>query len=173
MGRKMDQLVYSLENSAIASWLKYSTFAYPVIESIHVIGIAVLVGTLLIVDLRLIGLELPGISIRQISKEALSLTWIGFALALVTGLVLFSEKAGFYLSNFEFLAKMSLILLAGVNMAIFEFITRKSINDWDTSDAPPITVKMAGILSLTFWFFVIVFGRLIGFANEVDPLSAF
>lgn len=166
----MDFLV-SLESSNFAEWLQFSAFAYPVIEATHVIGIALLFGTLLIVDLRLIGMRLMTLSFSNISHATLKWTWLGFALAVVTGLMMFSERATHYVTNTEFLIKMGLLGLAGINMVIFEFLTRRSIGQWDTGSAIPAKVKIAGLLSLAFWFGVIVFGRLIGFAEAYDPLA--
>jgi hypothetical protein len=167
----MDFLV-SLESSAFAEWLQFSAFAYPMIESTHVLGVALLFGTLLIVDLRLVGIRLMSQSISSITHATLKWTWLGFALALVTGLMMFSERATHYITNFEFLSKMGLLGLAGANMLVFEFLTRRSLAAWDTGQPIPGKVKLAGYLSLAFWIGVIIFGRLIGFAEAHDPLAS-
>lgn len=168
----MDFLV-SLENSGLAEWLQYSAYAYPVIESAHVVGVALLFGTLLIVDLRLVGLRLMSQSISSLTHATLKFTWLGFVIAVATGFMMFSERATHYITNFEFLSKMGFLVLAGINMLIFEFLTRRSLADWDEGQPIPGKVKLAGFLSLAFWIGVIVFGRLIGFADANDPLANF
>jgi hypothetical protein len=156
--------VAAVEGSAIAEWLRASLLALPVINAVHVIGVALLFGTIAIVDLRLLGI--PGVqrSFRRTGHELLGMTWLGFALAFVTGLLMFAANATTYMSNAQFFWKMGLLVLAGLNMLWFELVTSRTSLQWDTTPTPP-AARAAGVLSLLLWTAVIVFGRWIGFTK--------
>ena len=160
-------LVQTVKNSGAAEWLRTSVKVLPIINAIHVIGIALLFGTILIVDLRLVGVPSTMRSFGQTAREALWLTWVGFALALVTGALMFAANATTYVSNTAFITKMALLVLAGLNMAIFEVITARRSADWDTGPVP-MAGRIAGTLSIILWLSVIFFGRWIGFTKGYD-----
>jgi hypothetical protein len=95
--------------------------------------------------------------------EVLPVTWTAFALAAITGSLLFSSNAVKYSHNTFFLAKMSLLVLAFVNVVIFHLITARGMEAWDESPRVPAPVRAAGLLSLTVWIAVIACGRWVGF----------
>lgn len=152
-----------LENTAPAQFISGSTWAFPTIESIHVLMLVLVVGSIAIVDLRLLGLASNHRKVSALSDDVLPITWTAFALALITGGLLFSSKATHYLANWPFRFKMALLLAAGVNMALFHVLTYRGVGDWDDLKVTPRAARLAGLLSLTFWVGVVVFGRWIGF----------
>jgi hypothetical protein len=152
-----------IEYSALGQWLAADPLAFPMIESAHVIALVTVFGSILIMDLRMMGFASNASAISKISRETVTLTWIAFVLAAITGSLLFISKASSYMMNPYFLVKMGLIVVAGMNMAWFHLITQKSMDQWDTSAAIPTSVKLAGALSLTLWLMVIFYGRAIGF----------
>ena len=162
-----------MDIAAITSWLQstpaaefiiFSSWAFPLIEAIHVIGIALVFGIIAIVDLRLLGLASNSLRVTEVARDCLHWTWLGFAIAVVTGFLMFMSNATVYLSNGFFLWKMFLLLLAGINMMVFEFITARSISTWDDgTSAVPLAGRLAGFFSLAFWLGVIATGRWIGF----------
>src|SRR6266849_1735660 len=120
-----------------------------------------------------VGLSLPTTARRftEVAGETLRWTWAAFGLAVMTGALLFTTNPVFYFGNFEFRTKMSLLLLAGINMAVFEFHTVRTVALWDVGRSPPAAARLAGTLSLVLWLGVIIFGRLIGFAAREDPFA--
>ena len=167
------ELLVAVASSGLATWINTTRGAFAVVEALHVIATATVFGTILIVDLRLLGLPTTTRRFTAIAGETLRWTWAAFTLAAITGPLLFTTNPVFYFGNFEFRAKMLLLLLAGINMAIFEFHTIKTVALWDIGKPPPASAKIAGALSLVLWLSVIAFGRLIGFAASTtqDPFA--
>lgn len=152
-----------LEYSALGDFLATDPIAFPMIETVHVIALITVFGSILIMDLRMLGLASSGTAISKVSRDTVRLTWVAFVLAAITGTLLFISKASSYMINPYFLTKMSLIVLAGLNMAYFHLVTQKTMDQWDSAADIPMAVKVSGALSLTFWLMVIFFGRAIGF----------
>lgn len=157
------ELFQAIQDSALGVAMRESAFLFPLVESIHVVGLVFVVGSIGMIDLRLIGVSARNHSVTQLSKEILPWTWGAFVVAAITGLLLFSSRAVDYVNNFPFQMKMLLLVLAGLNMLFFHFMTWKSIAHWDREVATPPMAKLAGTLSLLFWIGVVAFGRWIGF----------
>lgn len=137
---------------------------FPKVECVHVIALATVVGTIFLVDTRLIGLTSTRLSFRHISSRLLPWTWAGFILAVITGLLLFSSNAVAYYENGAFRLKLVLMILAAVNMLYFELVTFRNVAAWETSAKPPLAARLAGVLSVVLWCGVIMTGRWIGFS---------
>jgi hypothetical protein len=152
-----------LENSPLGTFIAQSTWAFPTIETAHVFALVIVVGSIAIVDLRLVGVASRGRPVSQLSNDVLPITWTCFGLAVLTGGLLFSSKATHYLENWPFRLKMTLLALAGLNMLVFHFMTYRTVDRWDEADRAPSAARWAGALSLAFWIGVVVFGRWIGF----------
>lgn len=161
-------IVADIEASGLAEWMRGSLKAVPIIEAIHVLAIAIVFGTILVVDLRLLGLPSTRRSFTRVSEEMVRLTWGAFGIAVVTGVLLFIVNATTYYDNTAFRLKLVAILAAGVNMAIFEGVTSKSAAAWDRDTRPPVSARAAGALSITLWTAVIFLGRWIGFTKGYD-----
>ena len=153
----------ALETSPLGDFVASSSWAFPTIESLHVISIVTVVGTVAIMDLRLLGLASRSWTMSQMSRDTLHWTWAAFVLAVITGTLLFISKAHVYAEHPWFIAKMLLIVLAGVNMAIFHMLSWRGVANWDSDRAAPLPGLIAGGLSLTLWLVVIFCGRWIGF----------
>src|SRR4051812_8114496 len=97
-----------LENTAVASFVSQSTWAFPTVETIHVFALVVVVGTIAIVDLRLLNVASRNRPVTQVSNDVLPVTWSAFGLAVLTGGLLFSSKASHYLDNWPFRIKIGL-----------------------------------------------------------------
>jgi hypothetical protein len=158
----------AVEATWISEWLRSSLKALPIVEAIHVVAIATMFGTILIVDLRLLGFPSTSRPYTRVSGELLKWTWGAFALAVVTGLLLFAPNATTYVRNIPLRWKLLFIGLAGINMLVFQLITIKGVAAWDQGkDAPP-PAKAAGALSIGLWTTVIFLGRWIGFTKGYD-----
>jgi hypothetical protein len=169
------ELLEALASSSVGTWVNTTGGAFAVIEAMHVIAITTVFGTISIVDLRLLGLPTTARRFTEVAGDTLKWTWAAFGLAVMTGALLFTTNPVFYFGNFEFRAKMILMLLAGINMAVFEFHTIRSVALWDIGKSPPAAARLAGALSLVLWLSVIAFGRLIGFATRAmqDQFASF
>ncbi len=153
----------SIEYSSLGISIAESLWAFPLIESFHVMALVTVFGTVLIMDLRLLGLASTKVPVTQMSSDTLKWTWIGFVIAAITGTLLFISKASTYMVNPYFLTKMGLMAAAGLNMVIFHFLTYKSVASWDSEKALPTAAKVAGGLSILFWLIIVFCGRAIGF----------
>ena len=151
-----------LENTELAQTIAGSEWIFPTVETLHVIFIVTVVGSIAIVDLRLLGLTGRNQPVTSLSRDTLPITWVAFAGALITGGLLFASKATQYMVNPYFITKISLILLAGINMLVLHFLNWRDVATWDRGQAPA-AVKLAGGISLAFWVVVVFCGRVIGF----------
>jgi hypothetical protein len=152
-----------IEHTAPATAIRESAMLFPLIESIHVIALTFVVGSIFIVDLRLLGVASRNRPVTRLTNEILPWTWGGFTLAAVTGLLLFSSIATRYYGNFPFRVKVVLLILAGLNMLLFHSTTYRSVATWDTDAKPPTAARVAGGVSIAFWVAIVGFGRWIGF----------
>ncbi|HEY4210609.1 MAG TPA: DUF6644 family protein [Steroidobacteraceae bacterium] len=137
---------------------------FPKVECVHVIALATVVGTIFLVDTRLIGMTSTQLTFRHISSRLLPWTWAGFILAAITGFMLFASNSVAYYENGAFRLKLLLMILAALNMLYFELITFRNVATWDTAAKPPFAARLAGVLSLALWCGVIMTGRWIGFS---------
>ena len=153
----------SIEYSSLGIAIAESTWAFPTLETLHVIGLVTVLGTIFIMDLRLLGVASTNVAVTRMTRDTLPWTWGAFVLAAITGSLLFISKASSYMINPYFLVKMSLMAIAGLNMLYFHFVTYKNIAVWDNSAAMPAGVKFAGATSILFWLAIVFCGRAIGF----------
>ena len=152
-----------LQRTAVAVSIRDSLYTFPVLESIHVVGLALVFGTIAILDLRLLGVASTDRPVSRLMADLLKWTWAAFAVTALTGGLMFSTNALVYFHNTFFRAKMILLVLAGLNMLYFHFMTYNTVHKWDDAARAPSAARFAGALSLTFWVGVVVFGRWIGF----------
>ena len=152
-----------LNDTSLAEAIRDSVWIFPAIETVHVIAIALVVGSIMRLDLRLAGLLWRDRPVTEVSGQMLPWTWASFVVAAIFGLLLFASKPFTYLQILFFDVKKFLIVLAGLNMVIFQHVIFKGVTKWDRSPMPPTAVRVAGSLSLAFWLSVLVCGRLIGF----------
>ena len=150
-----------LEGLPLAEHIGF-TWWFPFLESVHVLAIGLVVGTILMVDLRLLGVAALGYAASRMARELLPWTWGAVCIAVVTGFGLFMTRAATYIENPAFETKLVLLLLAGLNMALFQFRTFRGIADWDDAAAPPVAAKVAGGASLLLWIGVVLAGRWVG-----------
>lgn len=152
-----------LESTQLAEFIRESEWVFPAIESVHVITLALVVGTIAIVDLRLLGLASTSRSYAELSREVLPWTWASFAFAAISGSLMFVSQPVGYFGNLAFRIKILLLCLAGTNMLVFEFITGRDTARWRREDPVPLPGKIAASFSLAFWITVVFLGRWIGF----------
>lgn len=150
-----------LEQTAFAVWMRQALWAYPAAEVGHLVGVALLVGSAVALDLRLLGLS-PQLSVRQLAAHVLPWAWRGFALVVATGGAMFAAHASEWWHNPVFPVKMVLVGLAGVNVWAFHRGAYRSVAAWDRG-TPPRAARVAGGVSLAVWVATVACGRLLAY----------
>src|SRR5580658_2835072 len=134
-----------IEASGPATRIRESLFLFPLIESTHVFGLALVFGTIATIDLRLLGVASTARSFKRMASDILKWTWAAFALTALTGTLMFITNAQVYYHNFFFRTKMLLLALTGVNMLAFDLTARRTVDRWDRApSAPPAGRIVAG-----------------------------
>lgn len=151
-------LAAAAEGSALAVWVRSSTWGYPAIESIHIWGLAVLVGTAVAFDLRLLGVS-SRLPVDALARLLLPCARVAFAIAVLSGLVLFSTAATTFAATPLFYVKMAAIAVAVVNTTIFHRGIVQSIDTWNTAPRTPAAARSAAIVSLVAWTCALICGR--------------
>jgi hypothetical protein len=155
----------SLEDSGAAASVRSSLYYFPFLEALHVMALAVVFGTIVIVDLRVLGIASRQRPFTRMSGELLRLTWGAFTVSVLTGSLMFITNARVYAHNTSFQIKMVLLALAGLNMAAFHLTAGRRVADWDRSPRAPRAGRITAAASIALWVAVIVAGRVIGFTT--------
>ena len=158
-----DRFLQWLESTPPAIAISESSWLFPGIESVHVLAIALVVGSITMVDLRLLDINLRERPVGELIAEVLPWTWTSFAVALLSGALLFSSNATKYWGTVPFRAKMLLLTLAGLNMLAYHATIHRSVDLWGRRAPTPRAAKISGGLSLGLWIGVVTMGRWIGF----------
>jgi uncharacterized membrane protein len=164
---QLQELISYFENSALADNIRENDLLFPLIESVHVVSICLVVGSILVVDLRLLGLASLDRSVSRVTRGILPLTWFAFAVAVASGSLMFISNATKYLENGYFIAKLLLIGAAGLNMVIFHAISARNQPQWENQARLPLQARLAGGLSILLWISVVACGRWIGFTMRI------
>ena len=144
--------------------IRESVWLFPTIETVHVLALVLVVGSIMTVDLRLLGLASRERPFSELAGEMLPWTWVAFTVAASAGLLMFSSKALTYYGNIPFRIKMCCLLLAGINMALFHWLGTRHLKTWDRKQ-PPALAKLAGGASLLLWTTIVAAGRWVGFTT--------
>lgn len=149
----------------ISEYVRSATWAYPILEIIHVIGLSMLFGGIVLLDLRLIGMhkELPT---AHLANYILPFVWAGFALNVISGVLLFLSDATTFGVNLAFQIKMGLIFLAGLNALWFQRSLYPALTNPTQATAQPNAIRLSASLSLVVWVLVITAGRMIAYSPD-------
>jgi hypothetical protein len=154
-----------LYDSETGTALRESIFAFPIVEGLHLIGLAFSVGLLFFVDMRLLGVFLPKVAIEDLLHPLRPWILGGFFITLVTGILLFVAAASKIILLDVFFYKLLFIALAGVNALFFEIRWGRRIRAWGVFSELPGGVKFAGAASIFLWSLVVITGRLIPYLS--------
>lgn len=161
-----------LEATGVATRIREGLYLFPVLESIHVLALALVFGTIAVVDLRLLGLASVQRSFTKIGSDILKWTWIAFSVSVVTGALMFMTNAEGYYHNFYFRTKTVLLILAGINMMAFELTAGRTVRRWDNAPSAPMAGKAAAAVSIVLWVGIIFMGRMVGFTTTGKAVVA-
>jgi hypothetical protein len=156
--------------------LHESLYMYPLVETVHVLSLLLFVGTVSFVDLRLLGWVFRELPVSEVTARLIPWTIAGFVIAATTGALLFyAIPVRTYLSVF-FRIKVILLVVAGVNAALFHLYLKRGEVVWDREARLPLRARATGAVSLLSWATVIVMGRMIAynwFDCDTQPQSDF
>ncbi len=155
-----------LEGLGYSSAIRDADWLFPTIETVHVLALTLVVGSIARVDLRLLGITSRQRPVTHVIAEVLPLTWVAFGLAAFSGFLLFSSAAVKYSSDGPFRFKLVLLALAGVNMILFHGVTYRQVSKWDAVARPPAAARVAGAISLLLWIGIVFCGRWVGFTTS-------
>jgi hypothetical protein len=150
------------EASGLGQAMRQWLWLYPAVETAHIAGIALLFGSIAVLDLRLLGFS-RSISVKRLSSHVLPWNAASFALIVPSGLMMFVAHASEFIASPVFALKMGLIFAAGVNAAVFHAGIFRSSANWELDVAPPAAARAAGAVSLALWLCVIACGRLLAY----------
>jgi len=152
-----------LEQTSVGTAIRESLWLFPVIETVHIFGIILLVGGTSILDLRLMGLTFREEPVTKLAKRFLPWAWAGFIIQVTTGLLMFASEATKMYINTAFQIKMLMILAAGVNAFVFHSLAYQSVGKWEKDPVAPLSARIAGLVSILFWFGIVAAGRWIAY----------
>jgi hypothetical protein len=156
----------TLEASGLGQAMRQWLWLYPTVETVHIVGIGLLFGSIAVLDLRLLGFS-RSISVKRLAGHVLPWTAASFLLIVPSGLLMFTAHATEFISSPVFVLKMCLIMAAGLNAAVFHAIAYRTVDVWDADEmrklAPPPSARAAGAISLLLWISVIACGRLLAY----------
>ncbi|MDX7767052.1 hypothetical protein [Aeromonas caviae] len=156
----MEHLLEHLAALPISNWIRASAWAFPLINTGHIFGLALLFGTIAVVDLRLVGFA-RWIGAYQTAALLLPFSMGGFILAVATGLLMFLADPRQYWYNSYFPWKLAFIAAAGTNAGWLHLTCWRTVANWE--DQPPVQARIAGIFSIILWSGAILCGRLMAY----------
>jgi hypothetical protein len=155
-----------IERSALATAMRQELWLYPSVEIVHIWGFVMLVGSIAMLDLRLLGLS-SRVPVRELAGHLLPWTLGALLLIVPSGLMMFIAHATDFVSTPLFFIKMGLILAAGANAALFHTMVFRTADVWDSEEMrplpPPPSARVSAAASLLLWLAVIACGRLLAY----------
>jgi len=152
-----------LSDTPVSVSIRESTWSFPIIESVHVLGLCLFVGFAVMLDLRLLGLTLRSVSVSDVHKKLMPWTWTGAVIMVASGILVFFNDPVRYYNNIFFRIKVVMLVLAVLNAWLFEIGIFRSIKQWDTAVLTPKRARIAGYISLVLWGCIVVAGRMIAY----------
>jgi len=150
-----------MESTAYSQWIVAGLVGWPLMLSAHAVGLAIIVGIMFVLNLRMLGYFKP-IPFATLSG-LMAFGWIGIAMNIFSGFSLFMAQASFYVTSFPFLVKITFIILGIANLYHTQKILKREAVGWDTAGGvPQLSMVLAGS-SLAFWTLAVVGGRLIAY----------
>jgi len=159
----MEDVAHWLESTGVGEAVRVTPYLYPLLESLHIIGIAFMIGSALAVDMRLLGFRRTTVPVTTVTGILLPLSYVGFFVGALTGTGMFIANASAVISSPAAPWKFGLIALAGINILVFHTGAYRSVSSWDLHAHTPIGAKLAAMLSASTWCLVIVAGRFLAY----------
>lgn len=148
--------------SQLGAAMRGDLWLYPLVEVVHIIGFAVLVGSVVMFDMRVLGLS-KNIAVTDLARHLLTWSLAALLLIVPAGLMMFSAHPHDFASNSIFILKLCLIATAGLNAVLFHVGVYRSVDQWNTAVAAPGIAKCQALLSIALWLTVVLCGRLLAY----------
>jgi hypothetical protein len=155
----------AVQQSALAAGVRDSQLLFLAVQALHLVAMALVFGTIVVVDLRLLGMASTTRPFDRVAADIMKWTWAAFALSAVTGALMFITNATVYVHNPYFRVKVVLLVMAGLNVVVFQLTAWRSVERWSSARVAPGLARAAALVSLVVWLAVIVAGRMIGFTE--------
>ncbi len=140
-----------------------SIWAFPIVESVHVLTLCLFLGMATLLDLRLLSFVMRDVPVSDVMSRLLPWTTAGFVLMVISGVLTFLNAPVRYYENIFFRIKIAALLVAGLNAWVFHSGIWLKVSEWDRDAVPPFRARLAGIVSLVVWACVVVAGRMIAY----------
>lgn len=151
----------ALEASGLGLFMRQSAWAYPAANLVHLLGLVLLVGPILLFDLRALGFGSAQVSAATASRLLTPFAFIGAVLAILTGPLLFLADARALATNTLLIVKLALVAAALVNAALFRVLWSPRLGDWDA--VPPVAGRLQALVSIALWLTAASLGRMIAY----------
>jgi hypothetical protein len=146
--------------------MRESAWAFPVALVNHLVGLVLLIGMRLPLDLRLMGWAFDGVPVSQLANRTSPFALVGAIVTVVSGMALFTADPARMATNPWFMFKIAVLAAALVNAWFFHAVLARRIREWDTATDLPVAAQASGHASVLLWILLIVAGRLIAFAGN-------
>jgi hypothetical protein len=161
------QFLHWLSGTNFSIALREVAWAEPVVESVHVLTLTLFLGFSVLLDLRLLGVIFRRRRASEVLAQLNPYLFAGFAVMIVTGVLLFCGDPVSFYSTIFFRVKMIMIVLAGINVLVFNWTVGRRVADWDQNLNTPTGAKVAAVISFMLWVAIIAAGR--GIAYVLPP----
>lgn len=153
--------LYWLESTSLANWVGSSIWGYPIMLTIHSVGLAIVVGLVFMMSIRFLGV-MQGVPVGAM-KKLFPFAWFGFAINTVSGLSLFTLQASWYVTSVPFLLKIAGVIVGVVMMVLIQKEFKTAGGSLDTATEAPQKLKTFAIISLVAWSVGMIGGRFIAY----------
>lgn len=153
-----------LHDTPFSTTMRESIWAEPLVETLHVLTLTLFLGFAVLLDLRLLGVCMRRRKVSEVLGQLNPFLFVGFGIMVVTGLLLFSGDPPAFWGTIFLRVKLILLVLAGLNVLIFNATIGHSVAQWDLSPTTPAAAKVAAIVSILLWIAIVAAGRAIAYA---------
>ena len=176
LGAEVDAAGNIIADTSWSAQLQASERLWMVLEGTHVLTIMLFAGTILFVDLRLLGLVLRKVPVSQVADNVLPITVAAFGVMAVTGVLLFLAQPLEYFHSLIFRFKILFLLVAAINIFWFHYKVQRGRAEWDAKALPPVSARVSAAMSIALWVLVIATGRYAAYGwvscDNIDGLAA-
>lgn len=153
-----------LDATHFSQWMRGSVLAEPIVETVHVLTLTLFLGFAVLLDLRLLGVCMRRRRVSEVLDQFNPYLFVGFAIMIVSGVLLFAGDPLDFYGTIFFKVKMILLVFAGLNVLVFNATIRKKVAEWDLAPKTPQAAKIAAVVSLVLWAAIVAAGRAIAYA---------
>lgn len=157
-------LLQWLHDTQLSTTMRESIWAEPLVETIHVLTLTLFLGFAVLLDLRLLGVCMRRRKVSEVLAQLNPFLFVGFAIMVVSGLLLFTGDPPAFWGTIFFKVKMIFLIVAGLNVLIFNATIGRKVAEWDLAAKTPQAAKVAAIVSIVLWVAIVAAGRAIAYA---------